>query len=170
MFGFLKHLTACKTRAVMPTPRCPIIIRVNDFEYFDMVWGPLKGGASKELGTHAQACTTIREAEQILRCTGSRSSLYGELEPQSVVYTLSILKNHFSESSQTLVGDPDDVHYIIPPMHRIGYVLWKSGEVVCEHIEELDQYVEVLRQGGHITAVKRVGVSRMERYRNHEVI
>lgn len=151
-------------------------VSVNDRGYLDSIWNPHRKEASKELGNFGSAFRTLRELEFEIghsRYTGYQRHLARRCCGAGWCTALSELADvlaaeYKSRSKPIVVGDPRDVAHIIPPRHRIGYVIYKSkdGRLTLERIEGLYRAVEVLRRKGRIIAVMPLHMMRMESYGN----
>ncbi len=108
-------------------------------------------GVVRRLGTVGEAralVTELREKEHI--------SAYAKL----------VMENHFLRwGDDTVIGDPNHVHVVIPPCHTIGYAIEESPSgVTLETVETHDDRYYILRNRGAIVHFERSGIIRMESY------
>jgi hypothetical protein len=75
------------------------------------------------------------------------------------------LSNHGHRGECFPVGDPNDVHEIIPPHNRIGYAIEQNPDgFTLETIELLESKCRVLRFRGMIVGIASQRVFRTEKY------
>ena len=70
------------------------------------------------------------------------------------------------------VGDPNDVHHIIPPHHSLWYAVYRSadGVFIKEIIDGLDRRLFLLRKNRRIIAVVVTHMVRHESYKGVDVV
>src|SRR5258708_3338683 len=100
------------------------------------VWLKHKKDAKRRLGTVDEARKAIAVIEEAEQC--------------SIRETLDRhCRHHKLEYGDAIVGDPHDVHHIIPPEHRIGYAIEESPDgYTLETLELLKVCYHMLRWRG----------------------
>jgi len=145
-------------------------VEINNSKFFDAVWNPHKDTAIKELGHKYQALTTIAQVGALMglrhcrKLTGAEVFVFHNCASGTFHNDLASLRRALDNCREGIVGDPNDVHFIIPPCHFIGYALYRSqdGEFVCEVIEGLYKHIQILRRKGRVIAAGSAEMLRME--------
>ena len=144
---------------------------INDSSYFNVIWSPHQNGASKELGKAEDAIRTLNETLGGLNDSRWHTDTHNLLY-ERISELIECVTTYLPYPLDNIIGDPEDVHHIIPPQHIVGYALYKSkdGTITREVIEGLREKVEVLRRNGRIIAVESKSILRHEQYGNMHVI
>ena len=131
--------------------------RLKNLREIETIWETLKAGARRRLGSFEEARRTL-----------------DELTPRHVAADLRDLLDAHRETrelaEQDPVGDPKDVHHIIPPRHRIGYAVEDAGTYSLETFETLNATWIVLRCRGKLIGLGETTVVRMESYGSMHVM
>ncbi len=146
-----------------------------NLENFDEHWVPYKVDAKRKLGNAKEGFNTLSALERKIKGTTCTYSIANAKDDRFFAFhncrheSLHEMIVSFAKmvgNQDCEVGDPGDVHHIIPPMHRIGYAVSTSqdGLMVHEHFEGLKIQLEVLRRRGKIIAARMVYPMRMESY------
>ena len=123
------------------------------------VWNSREGRTLRRLGTFKDAIATSGELEDKgLWPSGTRDVL------ENLMFTSD--KGVHAE-----VGDPDDVHHLIPPRGVIGFAIEECPDgYSLEIIETRHTRLVALRRQGKLLGATRATVVRMESYGNTHVI
>lgn len=123
------------------------------------VWNSRKDRATRRLGTFKEAIETSGELEGM-----------GSWPPG----TRDVLENLMFTGSKAMhaeVGDPDDVHHIIPPRGTIGFAIEECPDgYSLEVLETRHTRLVALRRKGKLLGATRSTVVRMESYGNTHVM
>ena len=113
-------------------------------------------------------CAITPDIVRRLGTVGEARALVTELRAKEHIneYAKCVLENHFLRwGDDTVMGDPGDVHVIIPPRHTIGYAIQEGPSgVTLETVETHDDRYYVLRHRGAIVHFERIRVLRNERW------
>lgn len=149
-------------------------VKVNDSKYFDEVWDSRKASAKKELGKATDAIKTLKEVESAIGGKGcgvmTEGGLFWHYCSDSNLHSNIMSFTETLSRREGIVGDPGDVHHIIPPQNSIGYAVYTDNELVCEEIEGLYKGFRILRKRNKIIAVLPLVMLRHESYRGMHVI
>lgn len=119
----------------------------------ESVWGGRKRAAVRRLGTVQEARKTVADLGDLNRYVAGASD---------------ILDGHCRRLEMEdggTVGDPEDVHHVIPPHHAIGYAIDDGPDgYALETFEFRQARWEILRRRGKILGVAETTVCRMEHY------
>lgn len=144
----------------------------NDFAHFESLWDANKDKASRRLGTYEELEKTISELSRYDRFSRNEGVLYSHSRTDDIREIIKGHRDRMNTPAQNdVVGDPNDVHYVIPPKHTFGYAIEEGQNgYVLETIEMRATAVYVLRQNGRIVAVMEAVMGRMESYNGVHVI
>jgi hypothetical protein len=135
------------------------------------LWDSRKDKAVRRLGTFGEAQRLLDDLNAAdIPTYGTRADLFLHCESPE--------KSEDGKSSTMVqwpddrpVGDPKDVHHIIPPHHSIGYLIEECPDgFTLETLETRFLRREVLRQRGKIIGIMLTSMVRNESYGAHEVI
>ncbi|MEK7464675.1 MAG: hypothetical protein AAB617_02765 [Patescibacteria group bacterium] len=135
---------------------------LGDSAYFDSTWNPSALTAKRRFGSSAEAMRTLHKLS---------NSLGGNRNIQ-LRKTTSYLWELIALESPGILGNPEDVSYIIPPRHSVGYAIYTSEDrkLVCEVMEGLESRVRVLFLNGKIVAADSCFIMRSEHHGNVHAI
>ncbi len=136
-----------------------------DRETMEALWGRRQSKAVRRLGT-------VGEAKRVLAAVSRKGVSCGRI--QCVLDDYCERQNDLRDRHEPRqppvnddeeIGDPNDVHHIIPPHHDIGYAIEECHDgFALETIETLHARWTVLRLRDKIVGVSSVSVMRHERY------
>lgn|SRR3989344_3310772 len=153
--------------------------KINELEFCKATWTPCEREASTRLGTGEEASKTLKGilvAIYAHRCK-KRFNSYGfarfwhECRNQGIHEDIAEFLDTLS-TTIGIIGDPKDIHHIIPPCHSFGYAIFRSkdGVLIKEEIEGLRIRIQVLRRRNQIIAINSYRMLRHESYRGVRVI
>lgn len=119
----------------------------------DAVWDRRKDGAARRLGTFAEAWRSLDDLERAGR------------GPSSLKDVLLRDRDLRELRDEDPVGDPKDVHHVIPPHHMIGHVIEETVDgYALETLEALYGKWTLLRRRGKLIGAVYTSILRMESY------
>lgn len=125
----------------------------KDTSGIDAIWRKRQDGAARRLGTFAEARQSLDDLE---RAGHGPSSLKDILLRDRDLRKLG---------DEDPVGDPKDVHHVIPPHHLIGYAVEETLDGhALETIEALYGKWTLLRRRGKLIGAAYTSILRMETY------
>ncbi len=125
----------------------------SDTSEIDAVWERRKDGAARRLGTFAEARKSLDDLERAGR------------GPSSLKDVLLRERDLRELGDDDPVGDPKDVHHVIPPHHLIGYAVEETLDGhALETLEALYGKWTLLRKRGKLIGAAYTSIVRMETY------